>query len=174
MTRLDENRAKAQLALKAGAQWTDVTNLAIWGNHSATAFPDFLNARIAGRPATDVISDRAWLEGDFIETVQRRGAVILKARGLSAAQSAAQAAVETIHSIVNPTPVEDWHSVALPSDGSYGIEKGIVCSFPTRSDGSRVEVVQGVPIDDFARARIDTTIKELVYERAMVQDHIPD
>jgi malate dehydrogenase len=174
MTRLDENRAKAQLALKAGAQWTDVTNLAIWGNHSATAFPDFLNARIAGRPATDVISDRAWLEGDFIETVQRRGAVILEARGLSAAQSAAQAAVETIHSIVNPTPVEDWHSVALPSDGSYGIEKGIVCSFPTRSDGSRVEVVQGVPIDDFARARIDTTIKELVYERAMVQDHIPD
>jgi malate dehydrogenase len=173
MTRLDENRAKAQLALKAGAQWTDVTNLAIWGNHSATAFPDFLNARIAGNPATDVITDRAWLEGDFIKTVQQRGAVILKARGLSAAQSAAQAAVETIHSIVNPTLGDDWNSVALPADGSYGIEKGIICSFPTRSDGSKVEVVQGVPINDFARAKIDASVKELVYERTMVEDQIP-
>lgn len=173
MTRLDENRAKAQLALKAGAHWTDVTNLAIWGNHSGTAFPDFLNARIAGKPAIDVITDRAWLEEGFIKTVQQRGAAILKARGLSAAQSAAQAAVETIRSIVNPTPAGDWNSVALPSDGSYGIEKGIICSFPTRSDGSKVEVVQGVPINDFARAKIDASVKELVYERAMVQEQMP-
>jgi len=173
MTRLDENRAKAQLALKAGVHWTDVTNLAIWGNHSSTTFPDFLNAKIAGKPAIDVITDRAWLEGDFIKTVQQRGAAIIKACGLSAAQSAAHAAVETIHSIVNPTPADDWNSVALHADGSYGIEKGIICSFPTRSDGSRVEIVQGVPINDFARAKIDATIKELVDERATVRDLIP-
>lgn len=173
MTRLDENRAKAQLALKAGVHSTDVTNLVSWGNHSITAFPDFLNARIAGKPAIDVITDRAWLEGNFLKTVQQRGAVILKARGLSAAQSAAHAAVETIRSIVNPTLADDWHSVALPSDDSYGIEKGIICSFPARSDGSKVEVVQGLPINDFARAKIDATIKELVDERAIVQDQIP-
>jgi malate dehydrogenase len=173
MTRLDENRAKAQLALKAGVHWNDVTNLAIWGNHSYRTFPDFFNAKIAGRPATDVITDRAWLEGDFLRTVQRRGASILKARGLSAAQSAAHAAVEAIRSIVNPTPANDWNSVALPSDGSYGIEKGIICSFPTRSDGSKVEIVQGLPVNDFARAKIDATIKELVDERAIVRDLIP-
>ncbi|MGZ4806714.1 MAG: malate dehydrogenase [Ilumatobacteraceae bacterium] len=173
MTRLDENRAKAQLALKAGVHSTDVTNLAIWGNHSITAFPDFLNAKIGGRPAIDVIADRAWLEGDFLTTVQQRGAAMIKARGLSAAQSAAHAAVQTIHSIVNPTLAGDWHSVALSSDGSYGIEKGIICSFPTRSDGSKVEIVQGLTISDFARAKIDVTIKELVDERAMVQDQIP-
>jgi malate dehydrogenase len=173
MTRLDENRAKAQLAHKAGVHSTDVTNLAIWGNHSITAFPDFLNAKIAGKPVIDVITDRAWLEGKFLKIVQHRGAAIIKARGLSAAQSAAHAAVETIRSIVNPTLADDWHSVALPADGSYGIEKGIICSFPTRSDGSKVEIVQGLPINDFARAKIDATIKELVDERAIVQDQIP-
>jgi malate dehydrogenase len=173
MTRLDENRAKAQLALKAGVHWTDVTNLAIWGNHSVGTFPDFFNAKIAGRPATDVIADRAWLEGDFLRIVQQRGNAITKARGLSAAQSAAHAAVGTIHSIVSPTLAGDWNSVALSSDGSYGIEKGIIYSFPTRSDGSKVEIVQGVPINDFARAKIDATARELVGERAIVQDLIP-
>jgi len=173
MTRLDENRARAQLALKAGVHSTDVTNLAIWGNHSITGFPDFLNAKIAGKPVIDVITDRAWLEGSFLKTVQKRGAAMLKARGLSAAQSAAHAAVETIRSIVNPTLADDWHSVALPSNDSYGIEKGIICSFPARSDGSKVEIVQGLPINDFARAKIDATIKDLVDERAIVQEHIP-
>ena len=173
MTRLDENRAKAQLALKAGVHWANVTNLAIWGNHSDTTFPDFLNARIAGKPATDVITDRAWLEGDFVKTVQQRGAAIIRARGLSSAQSAAHAAVETIHSIVNPTLTDDWNSVAVPSDGSYGIERGIICSFPTRSDGAKVEIVQGLPMNDFARSKVEATVKELVDERAMVEQLIP-
>jgi malate dehydrogenase len=173
LTRLDENRAKAQLALKAGVHWNDVTNLAIWGNHSFTAFPDFFNAKIAGRPATDVIIDHAWLEGDFLRIVQQRGVAILKARGQSAAQSTAEAVVETIRGIVNPTPAGDWVSVALLSDGSYGIEKGIICSFPTRSDGSQVEIVQGLPVNDFAQAKIDATIEELVDERAIVQKLIP-
>lgn len=170
MTRLDENRAKTQLALKAGAHWSDVTNLAIWGNHSSTMFPDFFNARIGGKAVTDVITDQAWLEGDFLKTVQQRGAAIIKARGLSSAKSAAHAAVETIRNIVTPTPEGDWNSVALLSDGSYGVEKGIISSFPTRSNGTKVEIVQGVPIHAFAQKKIDATVAELVEERSMVSD----
>jgi malate dehydrogenase len=173
MSRLDENRAKAQLALKAGKHWADVTNVAIWGNHSCTLFPDFLNARIGGRPATEVIADRRWLEDEFVRTVQQRGKEVMKARGRSAACSAAHAVAETIRSIIAPTPVGDWTSIALLSDGSYGAPKGIVSSFPVRSDGSRVEIVRGVPVGDFARARISVTMKELVDERAMVQELIP-
>lgn len=170
MTRLDENRAKTQMALKAGAHWSEVTNLAVWGNHSSTMFPDFYNARIDGRPATDVITDTAWLEGDFIKTVQQRGAAIIKARGLSSAKSAAHAAIETVRSIVHPTPGGDWNSVSLLSDGSYGVAHGIITSFPTRSDGRSVGIVQGLPIQPFAQQKIDLTIQELLEEKAMVAD----
>jgi len=173
MTRLDENRAKTQLALKAGAHWSDVTSLAIWGNHSSTMFPDFLNAKIGGKPVADVISDRAWLEGDFLKTVQQRGAAIIKARGLSSAMSAAHAAIETVRSIVTPTAPGDCTSVASCSDGSYGIEKGIICSFPTRSNGSKVEVIQNVSVDTFAKAKIDATVAELLEEKAMVKELLP-
>jgi malate dehydrogenase len=173
MSRLDEERAKTQLALKAGTHWAEVTNMAIWGNHSGTLFPDFLNARIAGQPATDVIGDRRWLEEDFVRAVQLRGMEVMRARGRSAACSAAHAVAETIRSVIAPTPVDDWTSVALPSDGSYGIPKGIVSSFPARSDGARVEIVQGLPVGDFARAKISITVRELVDERETVRELIP-
>ena len=135
MTRLDENRAKAQLALKSGFHWRDVTQLAIWGNHSSTLFPDFFHARIGGKPVSDTITDNTWLETDFIKSVQQRGAAIIQARGLSSAKSAAQGVVDTVRSIIEPTPAEEWHSIALCADGSYGIEKGLISSFPTGSDG---------------------------------------
>lgn len=170
MTRLDENRAKTQLALKAGAHWSEVSNLAIWGNHSSTMFPDFFNAKIGGRSVPDVISDKAWLEGDFIKTVQQRGAAIIKARGLSSAMSAAHAAIGTVRSIVHPTKEDDWNSVALHSDGSYGVAPGIITSFPTRSNGSSVKIVQGVALRPFAQQRIDLTIKELLEEKSMVKE----
>src|SRR6266446_4391991 len=143
MTRLDENRAKTQLAKKAGTDVTAVSNLAIWGNHSSTMYPDFFNAKIGGKAATQVIADEAWLKGDFIATVQQRGAAIIKARGLSSAASAANAIVDSVRSIVEPTAAGDWHSVCLCSDGSYGIEKGLMCSFPIRSNGQKFEIVQG-------------------------------
>lgn len=170
MTRLDENRAKTQLALKAGMHWSDVDRLAIWGNHSATLFPDFGNARIGGKPVTDVVTDAAWLEGEFIKTVQQRGAAIIAARGLSSAASAAHAAIETVQSIVEPTKGDDWHSVAVCSDGSYGVEAGLMCSFPVRSDGQKVEIVQGVELSEFSRAKVDATVTELRQEREMVAD----
>lgn len=174
MTRLDENRAKSQLAAKAGVHSSQVTNLCIWGNHSATQYPDFTNAKIGGKPAADVIRDQAWLEGEFITTVQQRGAAIIKARGLSSAASAANAAIDTVKSLITPTPEGDWHSVAVCSDGSYGIEKGLMVSMPirTKADGSW-EVVQGVPVSDFSRARIDASVKELKEERDAVKDLIP-
>ena len=174
MTRLDENRAKSQLAGKAGVHVSDVTNLCIWGNHSATQYPDFTNAKIKGRPATDVISHVEWLRGEFISTVQQRGAAIIKARGASSAASAANAAIDTIKSLVSPTPAGDWFSVAVCSDGSYGIEAGLIASMPvrTREDGSW-EVVQGLPIDDFSRGKIDASVAELQDERDTVKDLIP-
>lgn len=173
MMRLDENRAKAQLAVKAGVPWRDVTNMAIWGNHSNTQFPDFFNARIGGRPAPEVIHDTAWLEGDFIKTVQERGAAIIKARGSSSAFSAAHAAIETVQSLNADTKDGDWHSVALCSDGSYGIEKGLICGFPVATKDRRASIVQGVPANDFARTRIDRSVNELKEERAMVADLLP-
>lgn len=171
MTRLDENRAKSQLAEKAGVHNSDITNMAIWGNHSATQYPDFTNAKIKGQPVTDVISDIEWLKGDFIATVQQRGAAIIKARGLSSAASAASAAVDTVRSLTTPTPEGDWHSVAVCSDGSYGIEKGLIASMPirTKADGSW-EVVQGLPIDAFSQEKIDITIDELKSERDAVKE----
>src|SRR5689334_24074051 len=140
MTRLDENRARAQLAHKAGVEITRVTNMTIWGNHSSTQYPDFYNAKIDKRPANEVIGDEKWLKEDFIATVQQRGAAIIKARGLSSAASAANAIVDSVASIANPTPAGDWHSVCISSDGSYGIEKGLICSFPVRSDGKKLEI----------------------------------
>ncbi len=170
MTRLDENRAKTQLAMKAGTHWSEVDRVTIWGNHSSTLYPDFYNARIGGKPATDVISDSSWLEGEFIKTVQQRGAAIIAARGLSSAKSAAHAAIETVQSIITPTPGDDWHSVAIPSDGSYGIAPGIICSYPVRSDGSKLEIVHGVPVNAFSQTKIDETVLELCQEREMVSE----
>lgn len=168
MTRLDENRAKSQLAAKAGADVTQVTNVAIWGNHSATQYPDFFHARIGGRPATDVITDHAWLETEFISTVQQRGAAIIKARGASSAASAANAVVDTVRSLVTPTPEGDWNSVAVCADGSYGIEKGLICSFPVRSNGRNWHIVQGLAHNEFSAAKIKATVDELKEERALV------
>ena len=170
MTRLDENRAKTQLALKSNSHWRHVSNMAIWGNHSSTLYPDFSNARIDGKPAPETISDSQWLENDFIKAVQQRGAAIIQARGVSSAKSAAHAAIETVGSIINTTPEDDWHSIALCSDGSYGIEKGLICSFPTRSDGKKIEIVQGVSLNDFAKSKIEASVNELKEERAMVEE----
>jgi malate dehydrogenase len=174
MTRLDENRAKSQLAKKASVHQSKVTNLCIWGNHSATQYPDYTNAKINGRPVSDVISHVAWLKGDFISTVQQRGAAIIKARGASSAASAANAALDTVKSLITPTPAGDWHSVAVCSDGSYGIEKGLIASMPIRtlSDG-KWEVVQGLPIDAFSQEKINATISELKEERDAVKHLIP-
>jgi len=173
MTRLDENRAKAQLARKARVDVTAVTNVAIWGNHSATQYPDFYNAKINGKPAPDVVKDEAWLKGDFIATVQQRGAAVIKARGSSSAASAANAVVDSVASIVNPTASGDWHSVCLASDGSYGIDKGLICSFPVRSSGQKLEIVQGLPVNEFSRSKIDATVNELKEERSLVSDLLP-
>jgi malate dehydrogenase len=171
MTRLDENRAKMQLALKAGVDVTSVSNLAIWGNHSATMYPDFYNARIDGRHATEVISDTPWLQGEFISTVQQRGAAIIKARGLSSAASAANAVVDTVRSLTNPTLEGDWFSVGVHSDGQYEVEPGIISSFPIRTghDGSW-EVAKWVPVGDFSRTKINATVAELKEERELVRE----
>src|SRR6516165_9144437 len=170
MTALDENRAKSQLAKKASVDVTAVTNLAIWGNHSATMYPDFFNTKINGRPVPDVISHREWLEKDFITTVQQRGAAIIKARGLSSAASAANAAVDTVRKLVTPTPSGDWFSVGVHSDGSYGIEKGLIFSYPIRSNGTNWEIVQGVQLNEFSNAKIAATENELKEEKSLVSD----
>jgi malate dehydrogenase len=173
MTRLDENRAKSQLAKKAGVDVTTVTNVAIWGNHSSTQYPDFYNAKINGRAATQVITDEPWLKGEFIASVQQRGAAVLKARGLSSAASAANAVVDSARSIAEPTAPGDWHSVALCSDGSYNAEKGLITSFPIRSDGKKLEIIQGLSINDFSRSKIDATVNELKEERSLVSELLP-
>jgi malate dehydrogenase len=173
MTALDENRAKTQLAKKASVDVTAVTNLAIWGNHSATMFPDYFNTKINGRLVPEVISHREWLEKDFITTVQQRGAAIIKARGLSSAASAANAAVDTVRKLVTPTPAGDWFSVGVHSDGSYGIEKGLIFSYPIRSNGKDFEIVQGVPLNDFSKAKITATENELKEEKSLVADLLP-
>ena len=170
MTKLDENRAKSQLARKAGVDVTAVTRMAVWGNHSPTMYPDFTNARIDGRPVTEVISDQPWFAESFIPTVQQRGAAIIKARGASSAASAANAVVDTVRGLLQPTPAADWFSVAVCSDGSYGIEKGLIYSYPVRSDGTNWSVVQGLPIDAFSRARLAATENELKEEKGMVAE----
>ena len=170
LTRLDQNRAVSLLATRAGGRTRDVRHLAIWGNHSATLYPDFTNATVAGKPADQAV-DRAWLENEFIPAVQQRGAAVIAARGASSAFSAAQAIVDHVKSLVNRTPGDDWFSAAVVSDGSYGVERNIVSSFPLRSKGDGgYEIVQGVKLDAFARAKIDATIAELEKERDIVKD----
>jgi malate dehydrogenase len=170
MTRLDENRAKTQLAQKAGVDVTAVSNVTIWGNHSATQYPDFYNAKINGRAANEVIGDESWLKETFMKTVQQRGAAIIKARGLSSAGSAANAIIDSVRSIAENTPQNDWHSVGVCSDGSYDVEEGLVSSFPIRARGGKWEIVQGVPINDFSRQKIDASVNELKEERALVKE----
>ncbi|MBP7998771.1 MAG: malate dehydrogenase [Chloroflexi bacterium] len=171
MTRLDENRAYAQLAHKAGVPVTAVSNVAIWGNHSATQYPDAENARINGQPVMDVISDHAWLKGDFIKIVQQRGAKIIEARGFSSAASAASAALDHVKSMENKTAEGNWFSAGVVSDGSYDIEPGLIFSYPLRSDGvGGYEIVQGLPVSDFAREKINATMQELQSERDTVAD----
>jgi len=168
MTRLDENRARTQLAIKAGVDVTEISNLAIWGNHSATMYPDFYNTRIGGKPALEVITDESWFKDTFIPTIQQRGAAIIKARGASSAASAANGVVDTVRSLTQPTPKGDWFSVAVCSDGSYGVEKDIITSFPIRSDGAKWEIVQDVPLNEFSRQKIQASVNELKEEKEMV------
>jgi len=171
MTRLDQNRAYAQLAEKAGVTVNDVSNVTIWGNHSATQYPDFENAKINDRPAMQAISDHDWLRGPFIETVQKRGAAIIAARGLSSAMSAASAALDHVRSFIGETPAGEWFSAVVPSDGSYGIDKGLMFSFPVTSDGQGGwSIVQGLPLGDFAREKIAITQDELREEKAVIAD----
>jgi len=173
MTMLDQNRAVTQLAIKAGTETSAVSNLAIWGNHSSTMYPDFYNAKIGGRAATEVIVDEAWFKDTFLPTVQQRGAAVIKARGLSSAASAANAVVDTVRNLTTPTREGDWFSAAVCSDGSYGIEKGLIYSFPVRSDGSKWRVVQGLQLTDFSKAKIAATERELKEEKALVSDLLP-
>jgi malate dehydrogenase len=171
LTRLDQNRAVAQLSQKAGVTVNDVSNMAIWGNHSATQYPDAENAKINGRPAMEVISDHDWLRGPFIETVQKRGAAIIAARGLSSAMSAANATLDHVRSFLHKTPGGDWFSAVVPSDGSYGIDKGLMFSFPIVSDGQGGwHIVQGLPWSDFAKEKVAITQNELREEKAVIAD----
>jgi malate dehydrogenase len=171
MTRLDQNRAVTQLAKKAGAPVGDVTNLAVWGNHSPTMYPDVFNAKVGGKPAWDAIDqDRGWLESDFIPTVGKRGAAIIDARGASSAASAANAAVDHVHDWVNGTPDGDWVSMAVRSDGNpYGVQDGLITSFPVTCSGGEWSIVDGLEIDDFSQEKIDATNAELAEERAAVE-----
>lgn len=171
LTRLDQNRAYAQLAQKAGVPVSAVSNVTIWGNHSATQYPDAENAKINGKSVMDVISDHDWLRGDFITTVQKRGAAIIAARGKSSAASAANAALDHVKSFEAKTPAGHWFSAAVPSDGSYGIEEGLIFSFPVTSDGAGgYSIVQGLAWSDFAREKVSVTEQELKDEKAVVTD----
>lgn len=173
MTRLDENRAKSQLAQKAGVPITAVSNLAIWGNHSATQYPDFYNAKINGKPALEVIGDEAWLKDTFIPKVQKRGAEIIQARGASSAASAANAAIDTVRSLITDTPAGDWTSICVCSDGSYGVPAGIISSFPIRVKNGKWEIVQGVEINAYSREKIDASVEELLGEKELTKDLLP-
>jgi malate dehydrogenase len=170
MTRLDHNRALAQVSAKVGRPTTEITNMTIWGNHSATQYPDVFHATIDGRSAAAVIDDQDWVEKEFIPTVQQRGAAIIEARGASSAASAASAAVDHVHDWILGTTPGSWVSMAVPSDGSYGVPEGIIASFPVTCDGGAYTIVQGLDIDEFSRARIDASANELVAERAAVSE----
>jgi malate dehydrogenase len=169
MTRLDHNRAIAQIAKKAGVPVTHVTNVTIWGNHSATQYPDIFNAKIAGEHAAGKINDQAWLENDFIPTVQKRGAAIIDARGASSAASAASAAIDHVHDWILGTPEGDWVSMAIPSDGSYGVQEGLISSFPVTTENGEYRIVQGLEVSDFSRGRIDASVAELAEEREAIR-----
>ena len=168
MTRLDHNRAMTQVAQKTGTSVNDIKKMTIWGNHSATQYPDLFHCEVNGQIAASMIDDQTWLEDDFIPTVQKRGAAIIKARGLSSAASAANAAIDHMHDWELGTPDGDWVSMAIPSDGSYGVPEGIISSFPVTCSGGEISIVQGLDIDDFSRGRIDATAAELVAERDTV------
>ncbi|HUR28451.1 MAG TPA: malate dehydrogenase [Planctomycetota bacterium] len=171
MTRLDQNRAQSQLAQKAGVHSTAVTNTLIWGNHSATQVPDFFHSKINGKPANEAITDKAWLEGDFIKTVQQRGAAIIAARGSSSAASAASALIDHVRGLTRATPAGTYDSVCVVSDGSYGVPAGLISSFPVRCDGKGGwSIVQGLELNDFLRTKIAATVKELEQERTVVAD----
>ncbi|MCL4109944.1 UNVERIFIED_CONTAM: hypothetical protein GTU68_012753 [Idotea baltica] len=170
MTRLDENRAKTQLAQKAGVHVTEVSNTTIWGNHSATQYPDFYNAKIGGKSAADVIGDEKWLQDEFIPIVQKRGAAIIEARGLSSAASAANAVVDTVRGLTTPTLAGETHSVCVCSDGSYGIDEGLIAGFPIISDGKDWSIAEGHEHNDFAKAKIEASVQELREEKEAVAD----
>jgi malate dehydrogenase len=171
MTRLDQNRAQAQLAARASVPVTQVKNALIWGNHSATQVPDFLNTTVGGKPAADAIEDRAWLEGEFFATVQKRGAAIIAARGASSAMSAANALVDHVRDLVNPTPAGEWRSVCVASDGSYGVTEGLISSFPVVSKGGgEWEIAQGLELDGFLKEKLAASVAELETERELVKD----
>jgi malate dehydrogenase len=170
MTRLDHNRAKAQLAKKAGASVHDITRITIWGNHSATQYPDIFHAEVNGKPAVEVVNDQAWLEAEFIPTVQQRGAAIIEARGASSAGSAANAAIDHVRDWVAGTPSGDWVSMAVCSDGSYRVPEGLISSFPVTTSAGAWSIEQGLDIDDFSRARIDASVAELGEERDAVRE----
>ncbi|GAB2905751.1 malate dehydrogenase [Streptomyces mayteni] len=169
MTRLDHNRALTQLAKKTGSSVSEIRRLTIWGNHSATQYPDVFHAEIAGRNAAEVIDDEKWLADEFIPTVAKRGAAIIEARGASSAASAANAAVDHVHTWVNGTAEGDWTSMAIPSDGSYGVPEGLISSFPVTTAGGSYSIVQGLEINEFSRTRIDASVKELTEERDAVR-----
>ncbi len=169
MTRLDHNRAKAQLAEKVGAGVGEITNMTIWGNHSTTQYPDIVHARVKGQNAAELVADRQWIESEFIPTVQKRGATVIETRGASSAASAANAAIDHVHDWVLGTPPGDWVSMAISSDGSYGVTEGLISSFPVTCSGAAYEIVQGLEIDDFSRPRIDITVNELKEERDAVK-----
>jgi len=169
MMRLDHNRAKAQLAKKVGAHARDVHRMTVWGNHSTTQYPDISHALVGDRPATELETGRSWIEDEFIPTVAKRGAAIIEARGASSAKSAASAAIDHVHDWVGGTPEGDWVSMGIPSDGSYGIDQGIICGFPCTCSGGEWQIVQGLEIDDFSRERIDASVDELKSERDAVQ-----
>jgi malate dehydrogenase len=169
MTRLDHNRAVSQLAAKVGEPVTAIKKMTIWGNHSSTQYPDLFHCEVNGKSAAALINDQAWLENDFIPTVAKRGAAIIKARGLSSAASAANAAIDHMHSWALGTAEGDWVSMAIPSDGSYGVPEGIISSFPCVCKDGKYSIVQGLEIDEFSRARIDASVAELVEERDEVK-----
>ncbi|MEV7564650.1 malate dehydrogenase [Streptomyces tanashiensis] len=170
MTRLDHNRALTQLAKKTGSSVTDIKRLTIWGNHSATQYPDIFHAQIAGKNAAEIVNDEAWLADDFIPTVAKRGAAIIDARGASSAASAANAAIDHVYTWVNGTAEGDWTSMGVPSDGSYGVPEGLISSFPVTCKDGKYEIVQGLDINEFSRARIDASVNELSEERDAVRE----
>jgi malate dehydrogenase len=169
MMRLDHNRAIAQLAAKAGAKVADVTNMTVWGNHSPTQYPDIFHAKVNGQDAAELIADQEWLESDFIPTVQKRGAAVIDARGASSAASAANAAVDHVRDWVRGTPDGDWVSMGIPSDGSYGVEEGVIFGFPVTCSGGSYEIVQGLDLNEFSKSRLDVTVNELKDERETVK-----
>ncbi len=170
MTRLDHNRAVGQLAGKLDVHVTDVKKMTIWGNHSATQYPDLFHCEVSGKNAAELVNDQAWLENDFIPTVQKRGAAIIEARGLSSAASAANAAVDHVRNWALGTGTDDWVSMAVPSDGSYGVTEGLISGFPATCNNGEWSIVQGLDIDDFSRGRIDASVAELAEERDAVKE----